>query len=104
MNLARVVGNIVSTDCYEAYRSRKLMLVQKLDLHGKPEGQSTMAIDYVGCGEGDIVLLGAAPGLASSVLAMPDVPVRELIMGIVDRVSFLDGSEEFGISVKPKDA
>ena len=68
MILARVIGNIISTDCYEAYKGRKLMLVQKLGLDGQPDGPATMAVDYVGAGQGDTVLVGAAPGLASKVL------------------------------------
>ena len=45
-----------------------------------------MAVDYVGAGRGDVVLLGAAPGLASKVLNYPKAPVQQLIMGIVDKI------------------
>ena len=100
MILARVTGSIVSTECYEAFKGRKLLLVQKLGLDNKPEGPSTMAIDYVGAGVGDTVLVGAAPGLASAVFGIPDAPMRELIMGVVDRVSLSNGTPEFGNSVR----
>mgnify|MGYP000173929565 CR=1 FL=1 len=103
MEIARVIGNIVSTECYEAYRGRKLMLVQKMDLERRPLGPPTMAIDYVGAGEGDFVLVGAAPGLASKVLRLPNAPVRELIMGVIDRVSMSNGVSDFGNSVSGTD-
>lgn len=98
MFLGKVIGNIVSTDKYEAYANKKLLMVQKLDLYNNPSGPSTIAIDYVGAGEGDIVLVGAAPGLASTVFKTPKAPIRELVMGIVDRVQ-VAGKPDFGNSV-----
>lgn len=95
MFLAKVLGNVVSTDKYEAYDSKKLLVVQKLDLYRNPSGISTIAIDYVGAGEGDIVLVGAAPGLASVVFKTPNAPIRELVMGIIDRVD-VAGQPAFG--------
>lgn len=86
MNLARVIGNVVSTLKNDAYEGKKLLLVQRLSLDGEPVGQPTMAIDYVGAGDGDVVLLGAAPGLAQTVFKISPAPMRELIMGVVDRV------------------
>jgi ethanolamine utilization protein EutN len=98
MYLAKVLGKVISTDKYESYANKKLMVVQKLGLDRKPSGLSTIAIDYVGAGEGDIVLVGAAPGLASTVFKVPKAPIRELIMGIVDRVN-VEGRESFGNSM-----
>lgn len=98
MFLAKVMGKVVSTDKYEAYENKKLLVVQKLDLYRNPSGLPTIAIDYVGAGEGDIVMVGAAPGLATVVFKTPDAPIRELIMGIVDRVT-LAGKPAFGNSV-----
>ncbi len=98
MFLGKVLGNVVSTDKYESYDSKKLLVVQKLDLYNNPSGPSTIAIDYVGAGEGDIVLVGAAPGLASTVFKTPKAPMRELVMGIVDRVQ-IAGKPEFGNNV-----
>lgn len=86
MQLARVIGNIVSTLKNEAYEGKKLLLVQRLSMEGKPMGLPTVAIDYVGAGDGDVVLLGSAPGLARTVFKISPAPMRELIMGVVDRV------------------
>ncbi len=99
MYLARVVANLVSTDKYEAFDTRKMLIVQKLTLDQKPTGPTTMAIDYVGAGTGDLVLVGAAPGLAATVFGIPKAPIRELIMGIVDKVETAGAHAEFGNSV-----
>jgi len=101
MYIARVLGNMVSSEKYEAYEGRKLLIVQRLTLDQQPWGPSTMAIDYVGAGEGDYVLVGAAPGLAAAVFGLPKAPIRELIMAIVDRVEPPKDYEEFGNSVEP---
>ena len=98
MYLAKVIGKIISTDKYEAYANKKLMVVQRVSLDGKPSGLLTVAIDYVNAGEGDLVLVGAAPGLASTVFKVPKAPIRELIMGIVDRVD-VEGLPAYGNSV-----
>lgn len=86
MRLALVIGSLTATDKHKAYDARPLLLVQRLNLDRTPLGFPTMAIDYVGAGRGDVVLLGAAPGLAPKVLNYPKAPVQQLIMGIVDRV------------------
>jgi ethanolamine utilization protein EutN len=101
MYLARVVANMISTDKYGAFDTRKMLIVQRLGLDQKPWGPTTMAIDYVGAGEGDLVLVGAAPGLASTVFGIPKAPIRELIMGIVDHVETEGAFEKFGNSIPP---
>lgn len=98
--IARVIGNMISTDKYEAFEARKMLIVQRLGLDRKPVGHTTMAIDYVGAGEGDIVLVGAAPGLASTVFGIPKAPMRELVMAIVDKVETAGVYAEFGNSVE----
>ncbi len=98
MKIARVVGNLVSTEKLPAYEARKLLIVQPLAPDGTKAGPSTMAIDYVGAGVGDVVLMGAAPGLANLVFRIENAPINELVMAIVDRVSF-NGRDTLGNSV-----
>jgi len=86
VKVARVIGNLVSTEKLDAFQARKCMIVQPVDPDGKPLGKSTMAIDYVGAGIGDLVIMGAAPGLASTVFQIERAPINELIMGIIDEV------------------
>ena len=86
MKLARVLGNVTSTLKHEAYEGKKLMVVQPLKLNGSPGGRPTIAVDYVGAGAGDVVLLGAAPGLAKTVFHIDLAPIQHLCMGVVERV------------------
>lgn len=86
MRLALVIGRVISSDKHEAYEGRTLLLVQRVGPDYRPLGIPTMAVDYVGAGEGDVILLGAAPGLASRVLHYEKAPVQQLVMGIVDTV------------------
>jgi ethanolamine utilization protein EutN len=86
LRIAIVTGSVTSTAKHECYAGRSLLLVQRVTAEGEALGFPTAAIDYVGAGVGDVILLGAAPGLAATVLDYPKAPVQQLIMGIVDRV------------------
>ena len=87
MYLAKVIGKVVSIVKHNAYQGRKLLLVQLIDPHTlELADRSAIAVDYVGAGEGDIVLVGAAPGVAREVFNLDCAPIRELIVGIVDRI------------------
>jgi microcompartment protein CcmK/EutM len=86
MRLARIVGNAVSTLKHEAYQGRTLLLVEPISPEGESIGPATIAVDYVGAGEGDLVLLGGAPGVAKDVFETNIAPIKDLIMGIIDEV------------------
>ena len=92
MRLAVVIGSVTSAEKHVAYEGRPLLMIQRFGMDGKGVELPTMAIDYVGAGRGDVILVGAAPGLASTVLNYKNAPVQQLIMGIVDRID-LDGAE-----------
>lgn len=66
--------------------NKKLLIVQPLDLDSKPSGPAIMAVDYVGAGKDDIVLISRAPGLAKEVFGIENAPMCELIIGIIDKV------------------
>ena len=85
MYLAKVIGKVVSVVKHSAYDARTLLLVQPISLQGKVVRTPTIAVDYVGAGEGDTVLVGAAPGVAQEVFGIERAPIRELIVGVVDR-------------------
>ena len=86
MRLARVVGNVVSTLKHEAYQGRKLLLVEPIRPDGSAAGPATVAVDYVGAGEGELVLLGGAPGVAKVVFEIEIAPIKDMVMGIIDEV------------------
>ena len=57
MLFARVVGNVVCTRKDEKLVGMKLLLVQPVDLEGTAKGNPLVAIDSVGSGEGELVLI-----------------------------------------------
>ncbi len=90
MKLARVVGNVVSTLKHDSYYGKKLLLVEAIKPNGEPAAPATVAVDYVGAGEGELVLLGAAPGAAKLVFGIEIAPIKDMVMGIIDEVELGD--------------
>ncbi len=87
MILARVVGNVVSTEKHPQYRGYKILVVQPIDPGGAPKGRSFLALDGVQAGVGDTVLVVDEGGSARSVLGDEQaVTVRTVACGIVDRI------------------
>ena len=80
-----MIGKVVSVVKHSAYDARTLLLVQPISLQGKVVRTPTIAVDYVGAGEGDTILVGSAPGVAQEVFDIERAPIRELIVGVVDR-------------------
>jgi len=85
--IAKVIGKMVSVIKHEAYDNKKLLIIKRLDVHLKPISPAIMAIDYVGAGEGDTVLVSRSPGLAREVFGIENAPICELIIAIVDNVN-----------------
>lgn len=89
MILAKVIGNIVSTVKHPCYINQKLMLVRPLTPDGKMKNDTMIAVDTIGAGKGDTVLVAAEGKAAMEILKLPHrSPVREIIIGIVDRVEW----------------
>jgi ethanolamine utilization protein EutN len=82
MKLCRVEGNVVGTVHHPVYDGQKLMVVQPVD-----GGDSFLAVDRVQAGVGDIVLVNQEGNGARQLLKLgTDVPIRSLIVAIVDEV------------------
>jgi microcompartment protein CcmK/EutM len=97
MFLARVVGTVVSTCKSEKLTGVKLLVVDPVDfVQQKGEGKPLVAIDSVGAGEGEIVLVvqGSSARLTETT---KDTPVDATIMGIVDYIE-LEGRRTFAKS------
>ena len=86
MKLARVIGNVEATVKHSCYNSTKLMVVQPLNEHLQPNGRTHPAVDMVGAGAGDIVIVEEEGKAAEQMLDQKHIPLRTLIVGIVDSV------------------
>ena len=86
MVIGRVVGTVVSTQKSEKLDSAKLLLVQVLGLNDEPKGAAILAIDSVGAGVGEKVLVVIEGRAAGEALGRKAAPVDAAIIGIVDHV------------------
>ena len=85
MQLARVLGEVVSTMKDPSLSSLKLLVLQPLSDSGEPVGRALVAADSVGAGIGEKVFF--VRGREASFPFLPDEPpVDAAITGIVDRV------------------
>jgi ethanolamine utilization protein EutN len=87
VKLGRVVGTVVSTIDAPDLHDRTLLLCDLLDPGGAPAGGYLIAVDSVGAGAGEMVLILDEGNSARQVLAAPDAPIRTVIVGIVDDVT-----------------
>ena len=93
MFIAKVIGNVVSTQKIAKFRGMKLLLIQPYisrDGGLQVSGSSVVAVDSVGAGAGECVLFtqGSSARLTP---ATKDAPVDAVIVGIVDSVE-VDGA------------
>ena len=85
MILAKVLGTVVSTRKDRGLAGLKLLLAREVDAKFQPAGNQVVAVDAVGAGEGELVLI-AAGSSARLTEATKDRPVDHVICGIVDTV------------------
>lgn len=94
MQIARVIGTVVSTQKNRKLLGAKLLLVQPLTLDGRPRGVALLAIDSVGAGVGERVLVVIEGKAAGDALGRKAAAVDAAIIGIVDTVDYQDASHE----------
>jgi ethanolamine utilization protein EutN len=90
MFIAKVKGNVVTTQKVETMSGRKLLIVEPMRVQedsGSLSGTSKclVAVDSVGAGEGELVLVtqGSSARMTAST---SDAPVDCVIIGIIDSV------------------
>jgi len=84
MKVAKVIGAVVATRKDSTLNGAKLLLTQPLNQHGQSVGVSQLAIDSVGAGVGELVLLVLEGRAAGAVLGRRAASVDAAIVGIVD--------------------
>jgi len=90
MQIARVIGNVVATQKHRKFEGAKLMLVQPLNLDDTPRGAALLAIDGVGAGVDEKVLVVLEGRAAGEMLGKKAAPVDAAIVGIIDTVTISD--------------
>jgi microcompartment protein CcmK/EutM len=83
MQIGQIAGTVVSTAKEPTLEGRKLLVVRILDLDAKETGAYVVAVDAVGAGMGEVVLV-ASGSSARMTEATRDRPSDAVIMAIVD--------------------
>jgi len=90
MQIARVIGNVVATQKHRKFEGAKLMLVQPLGIDDRPRGNALLAVDGVGAGIDEKVLVVLEGRAAGEALGRKAAPVDAAIIGIIDTVTISD--------------
>jgi len=85
--LAKVKGNLVSTQKNSYLVGQKLLLVHPIDLNDDYIGKNdVVAIDVVDAGIGDTVLLVQEGKAVQQILGHKNAPVHSLVVAVVDSI------------------
>jgi microcompartment protein CcmK/EutM len=86
MQVGRVVGPLVATQKHRKFEGSTLLLVQPLTENDAPRGPVLLAVDTVGAGVHDKVLLVLDGKAAGDAMQKKAAPVDAAIVGIIDHV------------------
>ena len=92
MYIARVVGDVVATHRHANLGGHKLLLVRRLGLDGKEEGSEVIALDVIGVGIGERVLVVQEGNAARSLFKSDKIPAQAVISGVVDSIEMAEGT------------
>jgi microcompartment protein CcmK/EutM len=83
--VAKIVGTVVATRKDPRLVSTKLLIARPIDLRGKTESATLVAVDTVDAGVGETVLIvsGSSSGMA---FGMKDCRVDGAVVGISDKI------------------
>lgn len=85
MILGKVIGTVWSTRKDENLTGSKFLIVRQLDLEFNPKDNFVVAVDSVGAGEGEVVLV-ATGSSARQTTFTKNKPIDAVIMAIVDKL------------------
>ena len=92
MQIARVIGNLVSTVKNETLEGRKFLIVQTLNPDLSPKGNPLVALDAIGAGVGELVFWCRGKE-ASFPFKRDNTPTDCTIVGIIDSDSHVYNGE-----------
>ena len=84
MRVCRVIGHVVATAKHPAIQGKKILVVADSAERGDPGKPMGLAVDGVGAGVGNEVLVVESGEAGSQVTGVDHAPVRSVVIGIVD--------------------
>ncbi len=88
MIIGRILGTVVSTQKDERLQGKKLLIVKPIDLDGSDQSGYVVAVDTVGAGVNERVLVvgGSSARMAEG---NKDCPIDSAIIGVIDTIDFI---------------
>jgi ethanolamine utilization protein EutN len=86
MLIGKVLGEAISSHKHESYEGLTVLVVQPLNLDGSKRGTAMVAVDAVGAGKGQTVLLAPEGFCAMSAVDRMQTPIDAAVLGIVDHI------------------
>lgn len=83
MIIAKVVGSAVATLKHDLLKTTKLLLVGPADVRGNLTGEPFLAIDLVGAGDGELVMISRGSS-ARAAIGDDSSPADAAVIGILD--------------------
>jgi ethanolamine utilization protein EutN len=90
MLIGRVIGDVVASQKHSSHVGLKLLLVAQLDLDGTERGAPFVAVDSVGAGVGDRVLLAVDGWAAMTAVDRLQSPIDAAVIGVIDEIELVD--------------
>lgn len=88
MYLGRVIGNVVASVKHSAFKNKKILLVKPVQPDGSEKIATMVAVDTVGAGKNDVVLVASEGRTATEILGFNErMPLRSVIIAIVDCIN-----------------
>lgn len=87
MIFGKVVGSVVSTKKVDTTEGPKYLLVQLCRYDGKPKNSYLVALDLVGAGYGEMVIISQGSSSRQTERTF-EKPIDAVIVGIIDLVEF----------------
>jgi ethanolamine utilization protein EutN len=84
MLLARIEGNVVATRKHPSFDGWRLLICQPIGPAGEAEGSPQVAIDSLGAGLHERVIISSDGAAARAAVRDPKSPARWMIVGLVD--------------------
>lgn len=90
MLLARVHGSVIATRKHPSFTGCRLLICQPIGGGGAPEGVPQVAIDPIGAGMHQRVIISSDGSATRQAVGDPKSPARWLVVAIVDEPETAD--------------
>ena len=92
MLIANVIGNVWSTKKKDEISALRLLFIQPLGKDLKPDGNVLVAVDEVGAGFGEMVIVTQGAPAMQAFNKDDLIPVDAVVVGIVDNLEMADAA------------